>query len=123
MVRKPPCLTKWLTTHSWCKTKHPPFKRGMFDLQILFGVIYGTSLADDRNLDLAGILHAFLDLFGHVSCQAGGSKIIDLFRTNDNAHFASSLDGVALRNAFEGICDLLKRAQPLDILLQVLAPG
>src|SRR5690606_32419910 len=78
-------------------------------------------LADDRDLDLAGILHRLLDLLGDVLAQADRRQVVDVLRLDDDTHLAACLQGVALVHALEGVGDLLQRAHTLEVALQALA--
>ena len=85
---------------------------------LLFGVVHGARLADDRHLDLTGILHRLLDLLGDVARQPARVEVIDLLRADDDAYLASRLDGEALLNHYFRTC-----ANYTSIVLSVLVQG
>src|SRR3954469_8701833 len=88
----------------------------------LLRVIDGPALADDRDLDLARVFELVLDLAGDLVREEDGGVVVDLLRLDEYADLAPGLEGVDAIDAFVAGGDLLERLQPLDVLLQALAP-
>lgn len=88
----------------------------------LLGEIGCPYLADDSYFDLSGIGKAFFDFLYDVTSEPHGRKIIDFFGLNEDANFASGLDGVGLFNALETVGDLFEALEPFEIVVQALAP-
>src|SRR3990172_5939816 len=84
----------------------------------LAGVLDGPGLADDRDLDLARILHLVLDTLGDVPGHDVGGLIIDLLALDHHPDLPARLDGEALLHPLEGDGDLLQLRQALDVGLQ-----
>src|ERR1035437_3951168 len=62
------------------------------------GVVDGPRLANDRDLDLAGVSQAGLDLLDHVAGELGRGHVVDLLGAHQDADFAAGLDGVERRS-------------------------
>ena len=97
-----------------------PRKSGAF---FLFRVFDGGRLAQDVHLDLAGIFHLFLDLFGKLARQNDHLVLADLVGLDHHAHLAAGLNGIGLVDAGIAAGDLLKLLEALDVVLQILAAG
>src|SRR4030095_16236920 len=95
---------------SACAGQYAPSRR----LRSL-GVLDRACLTHDRDLDLAGIVHALLDLARHVTRELRGADLVQFFRLDDDAHLTSSLDGEGTLDAVEGVGDALQRLQALDV--------
>jgi len=67
----------------------------------LFGHFYTPRLADDGDLDLAGILERVLDLERDVAGEGESLLVVDLLRLDEHAKFAARLDGKTLFHARE----------------------
>ena len=85
-------------------------------------VVDRARLADDGDLDLAGVLQALLDLLRDVAGQPGRPEVVDRVRLDEDPDLAPGLDGEALVDAVEGVGDPLQRLQPLDVGLDHLPP-
>src|SRR5512136_1385487 len=94
--------------------KRTPNSAGIFDR---------PHLADDGDLDLAGVVELGLDLGRGVLGQQGRLVVGDLEGLDDDADLAAGLQGEGLGDAFERAGDLLELLQPLDVGLEELAPG
>ena len=80
-------------------------------------------LADDRHLDLAGVVSC-CSIARAMSRQIfGGVGVGRLRGVGDDAHLAAGLDRVGLLDAGEAAGHRLQLLQPLDVLLQRLAAG
>ena len=92
-------------------------------LRSLLGVIDRARFADHLHLDLTGILHRLLDLLGDVAREAQRRQIVDVFRPDDDAHFAPGLQRVALLDAVEAVGDLFQRLDAADVGFQAFTPS
>ena len=68
-------------------------------------------------------MHGLFDLLGDVTGQAGGGQVVDVLGLYNNAHFASGLDGKGLRHTIEGLRELFKGTDALDVGFDVFAAG
>src|SRR4051794_5479062 len=82
-----------------------------------------TRLADDRDLDLAGVLQLLLDVAGDLVRHQRRALVVDVLGPNDHADLATGLHRVDLVHAIVAPRDLLQVLQTLDILLERLAAG
>lgn len=89
----------------------------------LLGICNTASLADDSNLDLTGIGHLVLNLGCNLSAQCLGLCIVHLVGTDDDAQFATCLNGIGLRYAWIAHSDGFKIVQTLDISLNDFTTG
>src|SRR5437867_9373085 len=80
-------------------------------------------LADDADLDLAGILELLLDLLGDVPGHDLRREIVDLLGLHHHPNLAAGLHRVGLRDARVGLADLLEAFQPLHVCLETLPPS
>ncbi len=96
---------------------------GLLLVLILLRVLDGAALADDVDLDLAGIIQRILDLLGDLAGQQDDLIIADDIGLDHDADFAAGLNGKGLLHALEAGRDLLQILQTLDIALHVLAAG
>ena len=96
---------------------------GEFFDGLLLCVFDALRLADEIDLDLAGIFHLFLDLLGQVAGQDHHLILVDLLGLHHDTDLTAGLNGICLLNTLEGGGDALKLLQPLDVVLQILAPG
>src|SRR3954451_24413941 len=78
-------------------------------------------LADDRDLDLPGVLELALDLAGDLAREQQRGVVIDRRRLDDDTDLAPGLHRVDLLDAGVARGDELELAQPLDVGLQRLA--
>ena len=81
----------------------------------------GPGFAEDGDADLARVGEAFLDLLGDVAGEAHRFEVVDLAGVDDDADFASGLDGEGAADAFEGGGDFLEAAEALDVALDRFA--
>ena len=84
---------------------------------ILLRVLDGAALADDVDLDLAGIIEGILDLLGDLAGQQDDLIIADDIGLDHDADFAAGLNGKGLLHALKAGRDLLQIFQTLDINL------
>src|SRR4051794_29319323 len=84
-------------------------------------VVHGARLADDRHLDLAGILELLLDLARNVPRERDRAVVVDVVGRDDHADLAAGLHRVDLVDAGVARRDVLEIAQALDVLLERLA--
>ena len=96
---------------------------GLLLVLILLRVLDGAALADDVDLDLAGIIEGILDLLGDLAGQQDDLIIADDIGLDHDADFAAGLNGKGLLHALKAGRDLLQIFQTLDIALHVLAAG
>ena len=89
----------------------------------LFCVIDGAALADDIDLDLAGVIQRVLDLLRDLAGQQDDLIVADNVGLDHDAHFTASLNGKGLFHALEAGRDLLQIFQTLDVALDILAAG
>src|SRR2546426_749030 len=89
----------------------------------LAGKIHRARLADDDDLDLAGILQLALDLAGDLVGQLGRPAVVDGVGRHDDAHLAPRLNGEHLLDPRELTRELLQLGEALDVGLERLAPG
>src|SRR4249920_2333920 len=87
----------------------------------LSGELGGADLADDRDLDLAGVLQFLLDLLRDVARDDLRLEIIDGPRLHEDAHLAPGLHRVDLLDAAERVADLLEALEPLHVGLERFA--
>src|SRR4051794_497049 len=83
-------------------------------------VVRRARLADDRHLDLAGILELLLDLAGDLVRQQDGAVVVERAGVEHDPDLAAGLHRVDLVDAFMPRGDVLEVAQPLDVLLERL---
>ena len=88
---------------------------------ILLRVLDGAALADDVDLDLAGIIEGILDLLGDLAGQQDDLIIADDIGLDHDADFAAGLNGKGLLHALKAGRDLLQIFQTLDVV--ELAPN
>ena len=69
--------------------------------RILFCVIDGAALADDVDLDLAGVIQRVLDLLCDLAGQQDDLIVADDIGLDHDAHFAACLNGKGLLDALE----------------------
>src|SRR5712691_12849379 len=81
------------------------------------------SLADDRDLDLAGIRQLLLDLAGQVAGQDGAFCIRDRVLLHDHPDLPAGLDGAGLAHALVVHGQLFQLLEALDVGLDSLPPG
>ena len=91
--------------------------------RILFCVIDSAALADDVDLDLAGVIQRVLDLLCDLAGQQDDLIVADDIGLDHDAHFAACLNGKGLLEALEAGRDLLQIFQTLDVALDVLTAG
>jgi hypothetical protein len=72
-------------------------------------------LPNHHHLDLPWILQVILDLFGDLFGQAEGCQIVNFVGIDQHPHFAAGLDGIGLGDAREGIADILKGLDALNL--------
>src|SRR5688500_9495955 len=96
------------------------FEHGTLNLLSVFD---GARLAHDRYLDLARILQTLLDAFGDIACQPHRAQVVYRLRLYQHSYFAPRLDCEAPLYSFEGVCYGLQSLQPLDVVLDAVAPG
>src|SRR5688572_8342755 len=84
-------------------------------------ILHRPHLADQRHLDLAGVLHLFLDLLGDVAGDLRADFVVDELGVDDHADFAAGLDGVGLANAVEAEGKVFEVAEALHVALERLA--
>src|SRR2546421_11584502 len=70
--------------------------RGCFRAGALFGVLHRARLADDRDLDLTGVLQRVLDLLRDVARETRGLEVVELLRLDHDADLPTRLDGERL---------------------------
>src|SRR5260370_25775649 len=80
----------------------------------------GASLARYDHLDLPGIVKALLDFVRDVVGKAARPVLVDLFRFDDNAHFATGLDRERFLHAGKRVRDIFKRLQAFDVKINRL---
>jgi len=88
----------------------------------LAGEFGGAGFAEDGDADLAWVLEVFFDLLGDVAGKSHGAKVVDFAWVDDDADFASGLDGEGLSDAFEGGGDFFKAAEAFDVAFDGFAP-
>src|SRR4051812_378215 len=76
------------------------------------GKFYGPGLAEDGDLDLAGIDQLFLDRAGDVAAELGGFVVVELVAVGDDADLAAGLDRVCLLDAGEAAGQGLELFEP-----------
>ena len=96
---------------------------GLPKMFCLFCVIDGAALADDIDLDLAGVIQRVLDLLRDLAGQQDDLIVADHVGLDHDAHFTASLNGKGLFHALEAGRDLLQIFQTLDVALDILAAG
>jgi len=92
-------------------------------LVVLLRDVLSASFADDRNFDRAGITHFLLDLFFDFASDDVGLRIVDFVWFDDDADFASSLDGKRLFNTSDRIGDFFQLCQAFDIVFKRFTTG
>src|SRR3954451_6688705 len=85
------------------------------------GEVHRARLADDRDLDLAGVLELLLDLACDVARERDRGVVVDVVRGDDHADLAARLHRVDLVDAGVAGGDVLEVTQALDVLLERLA--
>ena len=85
---------------------------------MLFSIVYGSCLPEDRNLNLAGVLQPFLDLLNNVPGKPHRPQIVNLLWPNQDANLTTGLDSISLLHPFEAARYILKRLQTLQVALQ-----
>ena len=91
-------------------------------MSFLLCVIYGLGLAQDMNLDLAGIGELGLDLLGDVPCQQDHLILADLLGLDHDAYLAAGLNCIGACDTGEALGNFLKLFKTLDIVFDILAP-
>src|SRR5260370_35244597 len=90
-------------------------------------VVNRTCLAYNADLDLAWIIETLLNFVRDIAGQTIGREFVDLFRFDDNAHLAASLNGEGFLHAGKRVSDTLQRLHAPDIEIDSLgasaAPG
>ena len=85
---------------SICKKSRCAYaQRLLLSFDILFCVLDGTALADDIDLDLAGVIQRILDLLCDGAGQQDDLIVADDVGLDHDAHFAASLHGECLLDA------------------------
>ena len=92
-------------------------------LLILLRVLGCSALADDADLDLAGVIQLVLDLLGDITCQQNDLVVADLVGLDKDADLAACLHGVGALDALKAVAEGLQCFQTLDVALHVLAAG
>src|SRR5690606_30297205 len=78
---------------------------------------FGVALfADDGDLDDAGILEFVFDSLADRAGDFARFLVVDFRRANDDADFATRLDGVGFQNAGQIRGDLFETFEPLEII-------
>ena len=85
-----------------------------------FCVLDRFGLADDVDLDLAGVFEFGLDLLGKIVGEQDHVVLGDFLGLDHDADLAAGLDGVGFFDAGEGIGQLFELFEPADIVLDVL---
>ena len=67
----------------------------------LLGVTDGAGFTDDGDFDLSGIGHLVLDAASDVGAEHLGLLVVNLLGTDDDAEFATRLDGVGLGDTWK----------------------
>src|SRR5262245_5635763 len=88
-----------------------------------FGIVDGPRFADDRDLDLTGILELALDAAGDVFRQPDRLLVGDVLALHHDADLAAGLQRERLRDTLERVGDALELLEPLHVRLQDVAPG
>ena len=82
-----------------------------------------AGLTDHGHLDLPGILELLLDVPGDLVREEDGAVVVDLARLDDHADLPAGLKRVDLLDAVLARGDLLQGLEPLDVVLERVAPG
>src|SRR5712691_9469294 len=96
-------------------------RRRCFRSGALFGVLHRSSLANDRDFHLTGVLQRVLDLLRDVSGEARGLKIVELLGLDQDADLAPRLDRERFLDPGEAVGDALELLQALDVVRDNLA--
>ena len=94
-----------------------------FEAFPLFRQFHAASLANDGDLNLAGILQFVFDLGGDVAGQGEGRFIIDLFGLDKDTQFPARLDGKSLFDARKTGGNFFEVFDPFQVSGQVLGTG
>src|SRR5688572_4135731 len=89
----------------------------------LAGVLDRAHLADDVDLDLAGVLELLLALLGDVLGELPGAEVVDALGGDEDADLAAGLDGVGAVDGFERGRDLLEVLEAADVVLERVLAG
>src|SRR5262245_37915035 len=85
------------------------------------GEFDGPGFTDDGHLDLSWVLELALDSLGDVLREPHGLLVRHAIAFDDDADFASGLEGEGLRDTLEGVGDALELLEPLDVGLEDVA--
>src|SRR5436190_6063182 len=88
----------------------------------LLRVLRGARLTHDGDADLTGIGQLLLDLLGNVAGDYLGADVVDVLRLDHDADLATRLHREHLLDARLLAGDLLDPLQPLEVVLECLAP-
>ncbi len=99
------------------------FTKLMRFFYLLSRIIDRASFTYDADFDLPRVIQAFLDLVSDFAGKAAGGELIDLFRLDDDAHFAARLDRKRFLHAGERVGDIFERLQSFNVEVYRLPPG
>ena len=110
-----------------CQTGRIPVYRIYADLRrldaSLFGILHTANLAQQRDLDLAGVGHFVFDLLGDIASHLHGGFVVDFIGVDNHADFAAGLNRIGALHPLEPGGDLFEFFKPLDVTLQGLPSG